>query len=344
MKVERLFIAGVGTFLPPPVSVQEAVAHGRYDPREAAETQMESVLVAESESPPEMAVKAARGALARSGVAPEEIALLLHASLYFQGLDYHATASYIQHAALGSHSALALEVKGMSNGGMACLELAASYLAAAPYPAAALVTTADRFCPPGVDRWRFDTGMVVADGAAAMILSRRRGFARVLSIATTSDPSLEALHRGRAPFGRAPAPLDVHQRKCEYLAEVGLDSMLRRFQRGLRASVERALSDAQTDLSRIHRFVIPHVGRALLEREFFAALEIPEKLTTWAFARRIGHMGAGDQIAGLGHLLDTGSLNPGDRCMLMGVGAGFTWTSAVLEIFERPTNEPPSLT
>lgn len=336
MKVEQLFIAGLGAFLPPPVSVEEAVADGRYDPREAAETQLESVLVAEGGSPPEMAVEAARRALARSGVAPEEIALVLHASIHFQGLDFHATASYLQRAALGGHPALALELKGLSNGGMAGLELAASYLAAAPERTAALVTTADRFCPPAIDRWRFDTGLVVADGATAMILSRQRGFARVLSVATTSDPSLEGLHRGRAPFGRAWIPIDVHQRKREYLAEVGLDSMLQRFRRGLRASIERALRDARIDLSRVDRFVIPHVGRVLLEREYFAALEIPEPRTTWAFARRTGHIGAGDQIAGLAHLIDTGALRPGDRCLLMGVGAGFTWTTAVVEMLERP--------
>jgi len=37
--------------------------------------------------PPDMAVQAARGALARSGLEPEEIKLVLHASVYFQGID-----------------------------------------------------------------------------------------------------------------------------------------------------------------------------------------------------------------------------------------------------------------
>ena len=94
MKVEQLFIAGLGAFLPPPVSVREAVADGRYDAQEAEETQLESVLVAGHESPPDMAVQAARGALAYSGLDPEEIKLVLHASIYFQGLDLYSTASY----------------------------------------------------------------------------------------------------------------------------------------------------------------------------------------------------------------------------------------------------------
>ena len=337
MKVEQLFIAGLGAFLPPPVSVREAVADGRYDAQEAEETQLESVLVAGHESPPDMAVQAARGALAHSGLDPEEIKLVLHASIYFQGIDLYSTASYIHQAALGPHSALALEVKGASNGGMASLELAAFYLSTWPERAAALVTTADKFRPPLLDRWRCDTGLVLADGATAMLLSRRKGFARVLSVATVSDPTLERLHRGRSPFGQVPGPIDVHQRKREYLKDVGLQDMLRRFRAGLRGAVINALRDARTELRDIARFVVPHVGRVLLEREYFAALEIPEAMTTWPWGRRLGHLGAGDQLAGLGHLVETRTLRPGERCLLMGVGAGFTWTCAVVELLEYPS-------
>jgi 3-oxoacyl-[acyl-carrier-protein] synthase-3 len=342
VKPEQLFIAGLGAFLPRPASVREAVADGRYSAREAEETQFESILVADGETPPDMAVQAARGALARSGLEPEEIKLVLHASVYFQGIDLYSTASYIQHAALGPHSALALEVKGASNGGMASLELAASYLSAMPGHSAALVTTADKFGLPLLDRWRCDTGLVLADGATAMLLSRRKGFARVLSVTTVSDPSLEGLHRGQAPFAHVPGPIDVHQRKREYLGAVGLEDMLRRFRKGLTESVTRALHESRTELEDITRFVVPHVGRILLEREYFAALRIPDSATTWPWGRRIGHLGAGDQIAGFGHLVETNALQPGDRCLLVGVGAGFTWTSAVIELLERPSH--PSTT
>ncbi len=247
MKINELFIAGVGSYLPPAVSVKEAVASGRYSPKEAEETQMESVLVSGDETSPDMAVHAARVALERSGHQPKDIGLLLHASIYFQGLEIYPTASYIHNAALGNHSALALEVKGVSNGGMSSMELAAAYLMASSELTAAMITTADKFCPPVIDRWGGDTGMLMADGATALILSRRKGFARLLSIATTSDPSLEKLHRGNAPF--APYSDDskstsVVDRKRAYIADVGLGSMVGRFGAGLNGSIDRALSDA----------------------------------------------------------------------------------------------------
>lgn len=343
MKLEQMYIAGTGTFLPSPVSVKEAVADGRYDPNEAAETRLESVLVAVAESAPEMAVHAARKALSRTQVNPRDISLILHASICFQGLDFHSVASYIQHAVLRDHSALALEVKGVSNGGMACLELAASYLSASPDRVCALVTTADKFHAEWFDRWSADTGMVMADGAAALILSRRNGFARLLSVATVSDPSLEKLHRGNSRFEVAPRRIDVHQRKREYLSEVGLEDMLRRFRRGLRESIERALQEADTPLNAIARFIVPHVGYILLQREYIDELKIPESATTWHWGKTIGHMGAGDQIAGLNHLVDTTALRAGDRCLMVGVGAGFNWTCAVIEFIDKSSRVPSAL-
>jgi len=83
MKIDQLFIAGIDTYLPTPVSVKQAVAEGRYDAKEAAETNLESILVADGETAPDMAVQAARGAIARSGVDPAAISLILHASVYF---------------------------------------------------------------------------------------------------------------------------------------------------------------------------------------------------------------------------------------------------------------------
>jgi 3-oxoacyl-[acyl-carrier-protein] synthase-3 len=48
----------------------------------------------------------------------------------------------------------------------------------------------------------------------------------------------------------------------------------------------------------------------------------------------VGHLGAGDQICGFNHLLETDRVRPGDRVMLLGVGAGFSWSCAVLEVLE----------
>jgi 3-oxoacyl-[acyl-carrier-protein] synthase III len=50
----------------------------------------------------------------------------------------------------------------------------------------------------------------------------------------------------------------------------------------------------------------------------------------------VGHLGAGDQFAGLAHLVDAGELGAGGIAVLLGVGCGFVWSCAVVEVRYRP--------
>ncbi|MEJ3750555.1 ketoacyl-ACP synthase III family protein [Actinomycetes bacterium KLBMP 9797] len=333
-----LYIAGLGSELPEPTTVDDAERAGLVERRTLWRTEIESVCVA-TESGPELAAAAARRALAQAGCAPDDVDLILHANTYFQGHDMWAPASYVQRVAVGNRCP-AVEIRQMSNGGLAALELAAAYLTADPARTHALVTTGDRFCPPGFDRWRSDVGTVYADGGTALVLSSRRGFARLDSLATVSDPSLEGMQRGGDPFGDAPmsarSPVDVEAMRKAFVATHGLDTVLDRIDAGQREAVKRALSEAGVELADIDRFVLPNLGRARLNAYFLDKLPIDPDRTTWSWGRRVGHLGAGDQIAGLAHLVADGGLHPGQRCLLAGVGAGFTWTCAVVQLLRRP--------
>ncbi|GGZ68234.1 ketoacyl-ACP synthase III family protein [Streptomyces bluensis] len=337
MSLTDLYIAGVGRRLPPAVTVAEAAGPGRR--RALWRTEVESVRVSRGESGPEMAARAARAALAQSGSAPADIDLVLHATTFYQGHDMWAPASYVQRTALGN-TCPAIEVRQMSNGGMAALDLAAGYLAGAPDRSGALITTGDRFCPPGFDRWRSDAGTPYGDGGTALVLSRRGGFARVRALATHSDPGLERMHRGDDPFSEEPfavrRPVDLEPPRRDFVAATGLDTVLGRIDDGQRAVLKRCLADAGVTAADLDWFVLPHLGRPRLEAHFLRPLGIDVDRTTWSWGRRVGHLGAGDQFAGFGHLVDSGTLAPGQLCLLAGVGAGFSWSCAVVELLHRP--------
>ena len=276
MRFDDVYLAGCGSFLPPAMSAEEALRQGLTDSGTVAGTGMRGVTVSGGLSGPEMAVQAGRRALDASGLSPTDIDLVTFSALYYTGHDMWAAASYVQRGAVGGRCP-AVEVRQTSNGGMAALDLAASYLAGGRY--AALLTCGDRFCPPGIDRWRSDPGTVFADGGAAVVLARGGGFARLRSIVIGSDTEL-----------------------------------------------------ADLDPSAIDLFVLPHFGRRRMETGFFRPLGVPPERTTWEWARGVGHLGAGDQFAGLAWLRDSGRLRAGQRCALIGVGGGFSWSCAVLEI------------
>lgn len=71
--------------------------------------------------------------------------------------------------------------------------------------------------------------------------------------------------------------------------------------------------------------------------ENYELLGFHEKADHLDLGRRTGHLGAGDQWAGLNHLAQTRFLTPGDLVLLDAAGAGFTLSAAVLEILHQPT-------
>ncbi|MFA7761409.1 ketoacyl-ACP synthase III family protein [Streptomyces sp. NRRL S-448] len=316
---------------------EKAVADGLAEAETVRRAQITGVTVADRPAP-DMAVAAAREAMARSGRAADEVSLILHASSYYQGHDMWAPASYVQRYAVGNHCP-AMEIRQTSNGAMASLELAAAHLVATG-GTAALLTTADRFALPGIDRWRSDEGTVLADGATAVVLARGSGFARLRSLVLLSEPELERMHRGDDPFGLVSlsvrSPLSVGETTKAYLrSPEGQRSVVLMAARQ-REVVDRVLEEAGTDLAGIDWFVLPHFGRRRLDVNFFRRFGIDPARTLWPWSRGVGHLGAGDQFAGLTRLVETGAVRPGDRCLLLGVGGGFTWSAAVLDIVDVP--------
>ncbi|MFD3735186.1 ketoacyl-ACP synthase III family protein [Streptomyces sp. NPDC058632] len=339
MRFDDIFVRGTGAWLPPRRRLDDAVVAGDCPPVLVSRTEVLSVTVAQDDSAPEMAVRAACRAVERAGSTAADVDLILHADTWFQGHDAWAVASYVQRETLANQCP-ALEIRQMSNGGLAALDLAASYLAAAPARRDALLTTGDRYGLPGFDRWRTDPGTPYADGGTALVLSRRGGFARLVSLAAHADPELEPLHRGEDPFAEAPlghrVPLSFEDATRAFNVRHGMSYALRRLAEGQATVLKHALSDAGLELPEIDWVVLPHFGRMRLESLYYERFGIDPARTTWEWSRTVGHLGAGDQFAGLDHLVATGRAAPGDRCLLVGVGAGYSWGCAVLEILERP--------
>ncbi|MFG3254477.1 ketoacyl-ACP synthase III family protein [Streptomyces sp. NPDC048172] len=339
MITSGIHLAGVGTRIAPAMTTEDAVEAGLCDPELAASTKMRSVAVSEGETATGMAVDAARLALRRAGTVPADVDLLLHAHAYYQGHEIWAPASYVQRAALGNNCP-AYAVHQASNGGLGALGLAAAYLRADPGTSAALVTTGDRWCPPGFDRWRSDPGTVYGDGGTALVLSRHGGFARLRSLVTVSEPELEGMHRGDDAFGAVPfssrSVVDLDTCKRDFLARTSVSFTISRVSACQQTVIKQALSQADAGIDDIAWFALPHMGHRRLATGYFSKFGIAPERTTWPWSRYVGHLGAGDPIAGLDHLLTSGALAAGDLCLLASVGAGFTWSCAVVEILDVP--------
>ncbi|GLZ43742.1 hypothetical protein Acsp05_73660 [Actinokineospora sp. NBRC 105648] len=337
MRWDNLFVSGVAAWVPPLTSGADAVAACLLDADRYTLRGIRSVAVAsdsEDDAPPRMAVRAAREALRRGGTDPADVALLLHATLWFQGVDMWPEASFIANETVG-RQVPAYSIAQRCNGGMGSVELAATYLTAGlGTGTAALITTADRFAGPRVDRWNSVDVTMYGDGASALVLSTQDGFARVLATATAADNSLEILARGAEPLRPhppEPTPIDLGQRTRDGARIAAFDDLTHRYIDLLVSAKNQALADSKTAVENIAWAVIP-VSRRGSGHELHDLLEVPDERTSWGYGRTTGHLGAGDQFAGLAQLIETGAVSRGDRVLLYGGGAGYTCTAAVVEI------------
>ncbi|MFI6346399.1 ketoacyl-ACP synthase III family protein [Streptomyces sp. NPDC050560] len=331
-----LYVRAVASCLGEPVDVKEAVASGAYDPDDAQRQDFLSVAVAEpGANVADLWSRAARTALSRSGAAASDVGLLLCAGTFGAGVDGWNAAAYVQRE-LGMDGGFAAEVRGGSNGGLAALELAAAHLARQG-AGVAVVTAGDLFPLPYFDRWRAER-FLFGDGCAAAVLSPDSGFARLLCAATTSDPSLEAMHRGDAPIGPfepdKPYPIDLRLRARQFQdAGMGKDELVRRLGAGPRLVVRQVLDEGGVALEEVEHLIVPHFGRTMTMLQCLIPLGLRDiERTVWDFARRTGHLGPGDQFAALDHLRENNRLRPGERVLMLGIGAGFAWSSALFEI------------
>lgn len=330
-------VRAVATWLPENRhTLAAAMADGKLTEQEAQRSGYTEVPVAGDDEPgPVLAVRAARRALTAAGLDPAELGLLLHAWTEFQGHDLWSPPHYVA-GQLGAANALPIGVRQLSNGGAAATELAAGWLAANP-GGNALITTGDRFCLPGFDRWRSDRGLVHADAGTAMLLAATQhpeDVLHVLGLVSSSAPELEAMHRGEDPFaaGRYEqgAPIDLTRTKKAFFAAHSREAFTETAIRHARRVVEAAARGAgvRLDDPSLRYLLLPRIGRLGYElyRPVFAGISTAEVVDLGA---RTGHLGAGDLLANFADL--TAMLEPGQRAVVFNGGGGYTWTAALVE-------------
>jgi 3-oxoacyl-[acyl-carrier-protein] synthase-3/clorobiocin biosynthesis protein CloN2 len=344
MRTADIFISSLGVYLPESVTVEQAVADGRYPAEEAAAHQLAGAAVAGEISSPEMALLAAETAFKRCGLPPNETDLLLYVDSWHQGPDGWQPQYYLQRYLLGG-DVLSVEMRHGCNGAFSALELAAGYLIGDQDKTSALVVTTDNFGTPMVDRWRMGPGYVLGDAACATLLTTEPGFARLCSIGSIAVPEAEAVHRSGEPlFPPGPTagrPLDFAARTADFnrraMADGSGTGVWLTVHHRMMDVVQEVLAEAEIGLDDVTRVAFMNYSREIVEHRCMSALGLPMEKSTWDFGRTVGHLAASDQLVSLDHLLSAGDLRPGDHYLMIGVGPGITVSAAVIEILETPS-------
>jgi 3-oxoacyl-[acyl-carrier-protein] synthase III len=337
VRTQEFFIKSIGIYLP---DVRAVPANAQEDEELRPEGMasyytFESCAVATGIPAADMAVRAAREALSRAGTGVD---LHIHTQLFRQGPESLSPAGYILHQ-LGISGIASHEVAQGCNGILAALQVCAGWLTMAHGAAAALVTTSLNAGVSYLDRCRSaGPGTVLGDGAAAAVLGKDSGIARVDVLNSVVFPELEALHRGDAPLldtdSGVRESVDMLSRSQAFAREQGRDplDLLEQITKMTAETAQRSLDEAGITAGDLAKVIHPNLSPAVMEASVLRPLNLTLDRSAWDFGRTVGHLGAADYLVSLGHLLRTGQLSAGDRVLLIGGTAGFTVSSAVLTI------------
>jgi 3-oxoacyl-[acyl-carrier-protein] synthase III len=337
-----VYVQSLGTHLPAGrMTGLEAVELGLYEQEQLEDGGINSVPVAGPAASVEMAVLAAREAFARAGIDPRDIDELIHGALFYQGPESWSPLGYILRET-GCPDAPAFEVHQGCNSLLAALELAVGRLAAAPGTDRVLLTTAMNADSPVIDRWSSGgPGIVFGDGAAALVVGREPGWARLDSISSLTVSDLEGIHRGTEPLLEPAARIKLDPvarvRGFASWASFPLTEIHGRMAKAYTAVIQRSLAEAELEPERIAQVLCNHLPQHFVESLIMEPLGLPLSRSSSEFGRTVGHLGSCDQVVALDDLLARpGAIEPGDRLLLCGGAPGYNVAAAVITVLELP--------
>lgn len=330
MSGDALYISSAAVELPPAMPLTEAIRDGRYPQESADIAGYSSVRIAkESSTLFDLASAAALSATARTTVPATDIRTLLFLSVFplTRPAFYNIPAALAE--VVRAPCAFTAELATVScAAGVDALVLAGHRLLLT-HDRAALIVTGELWRMPHIDRFNSNENFVFADGATAVVLSRDVGYARLLSAATLTDPTLSGLH---ADVPSTRTPIDINARARAFLqTRMGTDEVHARLEAGLTSTIDAALSQARVKLDDVAYVVLPAVGRTFLQR-YLDMLNIPISRTMWDYYATTCHLGPGDHFSSLAHLIEHDRCSSGDVILLLGEGVGFQFSVAVLEV------------
>ena len=270
-----------------------------------------------------LAVHAARAALERAQVAPEELELVIVATCTPDYSNMPATASLVQHA-LGASRAGAFDLNAVCSGFLYGLATGSQFILSGAY-ASVLVVGAEVFTRI-LDWHDRSTCVLFGDGAGAVVLQPSEIPGGLLSFVLGSDGAGACSLYVPAGGSRQPTSAETVAEGGHYVKMEGRD-VFRFATRVLPESVIRALEAANLTTEDID-VLIPHQANTRIIDAAVRRLKLSEQ-AVFSNVERYGNTSAASIPVALCEAIEAGQIQAGSTVVMSGFGAGLSWGSAV---------------
>jgi len=273
----------------------------------------------------DLAVKAAREALAEAKVSPEELDVIIVATVT-PDMFFPSTACFVQKA-LGATNAAAFDFAAACSGFIYGLSIAKGYIESGLYKKVLLIGAETL---TKVTDWQDrNTCVLFGDGAGAMVLGAANEPSSILSVYMGADGNYDTLLQLPGGGSRNPASLQTIEQKMHYMKMAGREVFkvaVTKMSEALSKAVE--LSGKQcSELA----LVIPHQANLRIIEAVAKRMEFPmEKV--FVNIHKYGNVSAATIILALDEARKEGKAKKGDLIGTVAFGGGFTWGAAVIKL------------
>lgn len=325
-------IIGTGSYMPARVMTNEDLSKivDTSDEWITSRTGIkERRIAAPDEATSDMASEAARRAMADAGVKPEDIQLIIVATVT-SDMAFPSTACIVQKK-IGAANAVCFDVSAACSGFLYALQVARHFINTGNRTTA-LVIGAEKLT--SLVNWQDrNTCVLFGDGAGAVVIRKAceneepDAQGRVLSTVMGSDGNLVDLLK--VPGGGSACPLtpeNIASRPNTIHME-GRETFKHAVTRMLEAS-QQALEMAGLTAADVS-LVIPHQANARIIGAIAERLNLPNE-KVFMNLDKYGNTSAATIPVALDEARRAGRIKKGDVILLVAFGGGFTWASSVI--------------
>ena len=276
------------------------------------------------EAASDMGAAAARKALEAAGVTPDQIGLIICASIT-PDMPFPSTACYVQRL-IGAYNAYCLDITAACSGFIYALELAKNAIACGQVDTA-LIIGSEKLT--GVVDWQDrQTCVLFGDAAGAAVLGARGAPHGIRATALGSDGRLAELLMLPGGGSRHPTSAETIAQRLHYMKMSGRDVFKHAVTRMIGAC-QKAIAKAGLTIDEVD-LVIPHQANLRIIEAIGHRLGVPTE-KYFINLEKYGNISAASIPVALDEAVRAGRVKKGDTIVLVAFGGGFTWGSAVLD-------------
>jgi 3-oxoacyl-[acyl-carrier-protein] synthase-3 len=281
-------------------------------------------IAAKGENTSDLASKAALRAIERAGITPQEIDLIIVATIT-PDMPFPSTACLVQQK-IGATRAAAFDIEAACSGFIFGLEIGQQFIMSRTYDTV-LVIGAEKLS--SIINWSDrNTCVLFGDGAGAAILRNRAGSHGLLTACMGSDGGRAGLLCMPGGGSACPPTHESVEAGLHYLRMDGRETFKNAVV-AMQTAAEEALRRCDLKISQI-KCIIPHQANlriidAVSERLGATAEQVFINL------EKYGNTSAASVAIALDEAVQSGRIQQGDLVLLIVFGAGLTWGAAVIE-------------